>query len=156
MCSHSRCRRAHRSQRMEVRHPPQRKLRVSAFSEQPNHKSCQATLVSAGARAHTHIHTRMRCTGRHAQCLFTRLPLFLCRCKYKREGFGDYKGASLPPCLFCRCIYQYLLFADSELLLLRWWWWWWVSHQHLHGSPLSSIHRELVFTSSVCTFFTTG
>lgn len=27
-----------------------------------------------------------------------------------------------------------------------------VTHQHLHGSPLNSIHRELVFMSSVCTF----
>lgn len=58
MCSHSHWRGAHRSQRMEVRHPPQRKLRVSAFSAQPNHKSCQATLVSADARAHTHTRAR--------------------------------------------------------------------------------------------------
>lgn len=44
----------YRSQRMEVRHPPQRKLRVSACSAQPNHKSCQATLVSADTHTHTH------------------------------------------------------------------------------------------------------
>lgn len=64
MRSRPRARRAHRSQRMEVRHPPQRKLRVSAFSMQPNHKSCQATLVSADACAHKHTHTRARARHR--------------------------------------------------------------------------------------------
>lgn len=28
-----------------------------------------------------------------------------------------------------------------------------VARQHLHGCPLSGIHGELVFMSSVCTFF---
>lgn len=70
----------YRSQRMEVRHPPQRKLRVSACSAQPNHKSCQATLVSAHVHTYRHTHS----------------PSFLlCRFEYKRGGFGDYRGASL-------------------------------------------------------------
>lgn len=70
----------YRSQRMEVRHPPQRKLRVSACSAQPNHKSCQATLVSAHAHTYRHTHS----------------PSFLlCRFEYKRGGFEDYRGASL-------------------------------------------------------------
>lgn len=47
--AHTQVHTLHRSQRMGVRHPPQRKLKVSACSAQPNHKSCQSTLVSADA-----------------------------------------------------------------------------------------------------------
>ena len=90
----------YRSQRMEVRHPPQRKLRVSACSAQPNHKSCQATLVSAD----THTDT---------QFSFTPPSFLLCGFEYKREGFGDYRGASLFSFLF-RCFLQYLLYPSRE------------------------------------------
>lgn len=47
-----------RSQRMGVRHPPQRKLKVSACSAPPNHKSCQSIPVSADAHIYsTDTHT---------------------------------------------------------------------------------------------------
>ena len=82
----------HRSQMMEVRHPPQRKLRVSAYRAQPNHKSCQTTLISAQARTNTRTlpHTyrekeRERDRGRED------VSHLLCRFEDKREGFGDYK-----------------------------------------------------------------